>query len=62
MAKGKTVVASGPVGESVSTVVLKIDCFVGADAKEEPNFEVWEEVLFIKEERIIHKLKLKNEM
>jgi hypothetical protein len=33
-------------------VVLKLDYFVGADAKEEPNFEVWEEELFIKEERI----------
>jgi hypothetical protein len=33
-------------------VVLKINCFVGADAKEEPNFEVWVEELFIIEERI----------
>jgi hypothetical protein len=33
-------------------VVLKVDCFVGTDAKEEPNFEVLEEELFVKEERI----------
>jgi hypothetical protein len=48
VAKDKTVVALGQVGESVRNSGLENDCFVGADAKEEQNFEVWEEELFIK--------------
>jgi hypothetical protein len=67
MGKGKTVLASELVGESVTTIGPEKDCFVGADTKEVPNFEVWEEE-FIKEERIStdtensHKLKIMKEM
>jgi hypothetical protein len=68
MGKGKTLLVSELVGESVRTSGPEKDCFVGADTKEEPNFEVWEEELFIKEERIStdtenrHKLKITKEM
>jgi hypothetical protein len=48
MGKGKTEL----VGESIRTIGHEKDRFVGGDTKEEPNFEVWEAKLFIKEERI----------
>lgn len=40
------------MGQSVRTSGPEKDCFAGADVKEETNFEVWEEELFIKEGRI----------